>query len=296
MNGYVMDRVICLRFPAFYVRHPERVAWVLHQHRAVYELWGTPHAGGLERTAEGRALRRHVIARDTRAFRSCRAVFANSRTVAARMAHFNGVEAKPLYHPPPLADRLYTAPAEPFIFCPSRLEGLKRQSLLIEAMAHVRGDVVALLAGEGGQRPALQRRIAELGLAAKVRLVGRLPEPEMLACYAHCLGVFFGPLDEDYGYVTLEAMLASKPVVTCRDAGGPLEFVVDAETGFVTDPDPARVAEAIDELCVSRPRAARMGEAGRARYAALGITWDNVVESLLNKTHPKSPRRARRSS
>ena len=39
------------------------------------------------------------------------------------------------------------------------------------------------------------------------------------------LGVIFPPLDEDYGYVTLEAMLAAKPVITCTDSGGPLEFV-----------------------------------------------------------------------
>ena len=46
-------------------------------------------------------------------------------------------------------------------------------------------------------------------------------------CYAHSLGVIFPAVDEDYGYVTLEAMLSSKPVITCADSGGPLEFVVD---------------------------------------------------------------------
>ena len=44
----------------------------------------------------------------------------------------------------------------------------------------------------------------------------------------------FPPFDEDYGYVTLEAFLARKPVVTTTDAGGPLEFVEDGVTGLVT--------------------------------------------------------------
>jgi len=178
---------------------------------------------------------------------------------------------------------MYTAPAEPFIFCPSRLEGLKRQSLLIDAMRHVRSDVVALLAGEGGQMCHLQRRISENGLDGKVRLLGRIAEAEMLACYAHCLGVFFGPHQEDYGYVTLEAMLAAKPVITCTDSGGPVEFVVDSETGFVVEPRPECVARAIDELCARRQRSARMGEAGMARYRALGISWSKVVEQLLQR-------------
>src|SRR5436190_16760678 len=109
MNGYHMDRVICMRFPSFYLRHPGKVAWVLHQHREVYELWGTEYGGGLERTADGRALRRAIIKRDTEALRSCQAVYANSRTVAERLWRFNRVQAEPLYHPPPLADRIYTA-------------------------------------------------------------------------------------------------------------------------------------------------------------------------------------------
>jgi len=55
-------------------------------------------------------------------------------------------------------------------------------------------------------------------------------------------------VDEDLGYVALEAMYAGKPVVTCLDSGGPLEFVVHDQTGFVTEPTPEALAEAIDRL------------------------------------------------
>ncbi len=56
--------------------------------------------------------------------------------------------------------------------------------------------------------------------------------------YAHALGVIYPPTDEDYGYVTLEAMLAAKPVITCTDSGGPLEFVTNDETGLIAEPTP----------------------------------------------------------
>ena len=65
---------------------------------------------------------------------------------------------------------------------------------------------------------------------------------------ARCLGVVFTPYDEDYGYVTLESFLASKPVITCTDSGGPVELVEDGVSGWVTEPDPRSVAEAIDRL------------------------------------------------
>jgi len=81
--------------------------------------------------------------------------------------------------------------------------------------------------------------------------------------------------------VALEAALARKPLITCSDAGGPLEFVVDRETGRVVEPEPAAVAAAIDELHEDRARAARMGDAAREFYESLDISWDSVVEALL---------------
>jgi glycosyltransferase involved in cell wall biosynthesis len=103
----------------------------------------------------------------------------------------------------------------------------------------------------------------------------------MLSWYANSLGVFFRPYDEDYGYVTLEAMLSAKPVITCSDSGGPREFVLDGETGFVVEPRPELVADAIDRLAANPGRAAQMGQNGLASYASLGITWDHVVSTLL---------------
>ena len=76
--------------------------------------------------------------------------------------------------------------------------------------------------------------------------------------YAGALGVVFPPFDEDYGYVTLEAFLARKPVVTTTDAGGPLEFVEDDVTGLVVEPAPE----------AHRRRASR-GSPPTARLAAL---------------------------
>ena len=55
----------------------------------------------------------------------------------------------------------------------------------------------------------------------------------------------FVPQDEDYGYITLEAMLAAKPVITVTDAGGPLEFITDGSEGLITAPEPAPLARAM---------------------------------------------------
>jgi glycosyltransferase involved in cell wall biosynthesis len=275
-NGRTVDRVVSLQFPAYGVQHPEHVVWVMHQHRAVYEL-----DGDQAQTAEHVALREAVRAWDDRVLARASRLYANSRTVADRLSRFNGLAATPLYHPPFGEADFFCDDALDYLFCPSRLENLKRQELVIRAAAHVRSPVAVLIGGEGGQADRYRRLVDDLGLAHRVRLIGRFSEAEKRVLYARCLGVLFVPRDEDYGYVTLEAMLSAKPVITCSDSGGPLEFVEDGSNGLVSDPEPEALAAAIDRLYEDRHRARDMGEQGRADYARHDISWHNVVARLL---------------
>ena len=70
------------------------------------------------------------------------------------------------------------------------------------------------------------------------------------------LAVVYPPFDEDFGYVTLEAFLARKPVITATDSGGPNEFVVDGVNGFVVRAG-ARGAGRRDQPARRRSRRAR---------------------------------------
>ena len=277
LNLYEPDVVICLKFPSYALRHPRKVAWLLHQHRDAYDLARADAPPALKACAQ------QIKAFDDRHLRGLQR-FTISARVSARLQEFNALASTPLYHPPHEPERFYGGDAMPYIFVPSRLESAKRQELLVRAMATVRAPVGALLAGEGGQYGYLRDLIGELGLQSRVRLLGAASWDLMRSLYARSLAVFFGPRDEDYGYVTLEAMLSHKPVITCTDSGGPLEFVVDGTTGRVVAPEPAAIADAIDTLWADRARARQMGEAGHARYQALDIRWDRVVARLLEAT------------
>lgn len=277
-RGGQIDHMVCLKFPAYALQHPSKVVWLLHQHRPVYDLWETPF--GLSAANAGDvALRDSIVAFDQRYLADV-PVFANSRRVSERLRQFNGIQSRPLYHPPSDAERLHCFPAESYIFFPSRFETLKRQELLIRAIKHCHMPVTAVFSGTGGQFDRIAALVAELDAGDRVRLLGSVTRSELIELYANALGVFFGPLDEDYGYVTLEAMLSSKPVITCTDSGGPLEFVIDGETGFVVPPEPEAIAAAIDRLASNPKRAGELGRNGRDRYRALGISWPAVVEAL----------------
>jgi glycosyltransferase involved in cell wall biosynthesis len=274
-----VDRVICLRFPTFYLKHPRKVVWLIHQHRGVYELFNTQY-GEKDTTPDALRLRDEVRRRDTESLATAK-VFANSRRVAERLLKYNGLTSIPLYHPPPNAERYFDGDQLPYIFAPSRLESLKRHDLLLRAMPHVEKPVMALIGGEGGMRAQLERLVDQLDIRDRVKFLGHRGPPDMIPLYANSLGVFFGPYDEDLGYITLEAMLSSKPVITCTDSGGPLEFISHGDGGFVVEPTPEAVAEAINRLASNPILARNLGRGGREKYATLGISWERVVDTLL---------------
>jgi glycosyltransferase involved in cell wall biosynthesis len=185
----------------------------------------------------------------------------------------------PLYHPPRLAATLREGPSQGYVLSVGRLESVKRVDLAIRALAHAPAGVSLLIAGTGTQRAALEELTASLDLSGRVRFLGEVHDADLIDLYAGALGVIFPPYDEDYGYVTLEAFLSAKPVVTTTDAGGPNEFVIDGVNGHVTPPDPEALGAALADLHSHRDRARAFGEAGYDR--ARTVTWAGVIERLV---------------
>jgi len=278
-NGQPIDVLIATRFPSYFARHPRKVAWVIHQHRAAYELCGTPYSD-FEQSEADVGLRKHLVELDARMLGECRHVFANARNTAGRLAKFNGVTAQALYHPPPLAAQLRTGSYGDYILVVGRLESVKRVDLAVRAIALAPKPVRLVVVGVGSARASLDRLVVESGAMGRVTFVGETTPDELVDLYAGALGVLYAPFDEDYGYVTLEAFLSAKPVITAIDSGGTLEFVTDGVNGFVCPPEPAALGTAIARLDSNRDLARALGHAGLER--ARMVTWDGVVEALLS--------------
>ena len=246
-NGQPVDLVIGMKFPAYLVAHERKVLWILHQHRAAYNLWGTPF-DDLSTYAEGARVREWIKHCDERFIPEARKVFANSKAVAERLKRYNKIESEPLYHPPPLAERLRTGEQGEYFFYPSRLEPQKRQDLLIEAMRLVRTPVKLILAGSSSELKCYEDLIKTRGVSDRVTMRGFVTNDEMVELYANSLAVCYLPFDEDYGYVTLEAMLSGKPVVVPSDGGGAAELVEHDRTGMIVEPDAQAIADCLDSL------------------------------------------------
>jgi len=277
-NGTKIDLVIATKFPSYLVRHPRKVAWLFHQHREAYDLFGTSF-GSFTESPDDREVRQAIQRMDTRALSECRERFTISRNVAGRLEHFNGLRATPLYPPPHHLGRYRCDGYGDFLFYAGRLDRLKRLDLALDALKRTRCGARLKIAGAGPLQTELRKQIERLGIAERVDLLGFVSPEQLLELYAACRAAYYAPVNEDYGYVTVEAFLSGKPVITTTDAGGPLEFVTHGETGHVAAPDPDSVAASIDALWqLPESRLEEMGRAGRARVA--GITWDRVIDRL----------------
>jgi glycosyltransferase involved in cell wall biosynthesis len=279
-NGQPVDLVIATKFPTYFARHPNKVGWLIHQYRAAYELCGTEYSDFAHNERDV-GLRDTLIKLDTEMLGECRRIYANAQNTANRVSKYNGLAAVALYHPPKLAARLSVAtPAYgDFVLSVGRIESVKRVDLLVSAMARVDTPIRLVVAGDGTQRANVEGVAAQAGVTDRVEFLGSVGEERLLDLYREALAVLYPPFDEDFGYVTLEAFLSRKPVVTATDSGGPNEFVVDGVNGFVRAPDPEAFAEAINALAGDRRRTAAMGDAGYER--ARTITWDGVIEKLV---------------
>ena len=278
LGGRKIDAVIATRFPSYLIKHPHKVVWLIHQFRQVYDLLETPYSDFTD-SSEDQQVRRMIRAMDNRSLSEARSLYTISQNTTNRLSRFNDLQAQTLYHPPKLDALYHNESYGDYVFYVGRLDQLKRVELLVQAMQYTTSRARCLIAGIGPEEKALQALIERLGLGDRVRLLGYVDDERQVELYVNCMAVFYAPYDEDYGYVTLEAFKAHKPVITTADSGGVLEFVKNGQNGYVCAADNLRqIATRIDHLFTHRELCRIMGEAGYNRVEA--ISWDNVIAKL----------------
>lgn len=282
-SGEDIDMLIGLKFPAYYIKHPNKVFWIFHQFKQVYDLWGTKYQD-IPSTPEGLKIKEIIIHSDNNFLREAKRIYTISNVVSKRLKDFNNIESTPLYPPLDDADSFYCNDYSDYIFYPSRVNTAKRQALAIESMKNTKTKARLIIAGKAEDvryLAFLEEIIRKNKLEEKVKLLGAISQDDKIMLFADALGCLFIPYNEDYGFVTLESFYSQKPVITCTDSGGTLEFVENAINGYIVSPEPEAIASAIDELYLNKEKTRKMGKAGYEKLLSLNISWDNVIEALV---------------
>lgn len=280
-----VDKVIALKFPAYYIQHPNKTLWMLHQFRQAYDLWGTEYQG-IPNNPEGYRIRDAIINSDNKYLNEVKKIYTNSKVVTDRLKKFNGINSEVLYPPLMEAEKYTCVNFGDYIFYPSRINHSKRQHLAVESMKYTKSNVKLIIAGHpdtSNDLVHIENIVKENNLQDKVKIIGKfISQEEKFDLFAKSLGSIYIPYDEDsYGYVTLESYHSKKPVITCYDSGGTDVVVKNGQTGFVVSPDPKEIASAMDKLYLNKELAKELGHNGLDHLISLGITWDNVIERLI---------------
>ena len=280
-----VDRVIALKFPAYLIRHPNKTLWLLHQYRQAYDLFDAGQTN-LPAGPTGDELRTIIRHGDNEAFSESRRIFTNSDVTRQRLAKYNGFNAEVLF--PPLNDPELFAGGAPqgYVFAGGRINSMKRQHLLVEAMAQTAPHVRLVVAGppetpEDGLR--LHRLVAQHGLQDRVKLDLRFLARTELARYVNeANACAYLPFDEDsLGYVAMESATASKPIISSVDSGGVLGLVHHLETGWVSSPNPESLAAALNQACLNNDATKKMGRAACKLWTDMEVSWPATIERLL---------------
>ncbi|MCL1558393.1 glycosyltransferase family 4 protein [Xanthomonas nasturtii] len=281
-NGQKIDLCICTKFPTYAAQHANKTLWLVHQHRVLYDLERTrfdfPHLNSRDV-----ALRDALRVSDTQLLSDIESRYTISQTVTERLQQFNGLSSQVLYPPSKLAPLITSGDYGDYILCIGRLESMKRPDLLIRAAAHV-SKAKIVIAGTGASDYALSLAplVHELGLQDRVELTGFVEDEKLLALIAGCRAVFYSPVDEDYGFATLEAFAAHKPVITVDDSGEVGRIVKATGSGWVTGPTAEEIAQSIGD-CYARTGAQLRALADEGYRLSTSITWDRVIRELVEE-------------
>lgn len=186
-------------------------------------------------------------------------VLSRARGTPKTNVIYNGVDPE-IFFP---ADR---KPESEVILSVGSLIGIKGHELLLRAIARVREnhpDVCCEIIGEGPDRKRLEKLSVDLGLAHRVRFLGRQSRTQVAEAMRRCTVFALPSRYEGLGCVYLEAMCCGKAVIGCRGQG--IEEVIEAGVnGWLITPDEVQeLTHALALLLRDGDLRRKMGEAAR---------------------------------
>ena len=273
--------------PSEWIRHRnERVLWYCHTPpREVYDLYSTRMQG---RSAREKllyaAMARTYKFIAGRVVRKIEGIATNSSITNERIKRYFGRQAE-VINPGIDCGRFSNRGDGRFFFCPSRIVANKRQDYVIDAYKQfarrAKGRKHSLvIAGTVSKDPEHAAYLERLKRSAKgfdIKIMENVSDAAMLRMYSRCSAVLFSAVDEDFGFIPLEAMASSKPVISVNE-GGPTETVADSKTGFLVN-SPTEMSRRMQFIAEHGDLAERMGRNGRRRVEKR-YSWAAFFEKL----------------
>lgn len=139
-------------------------------------------------------------------------------------------------------------------------------------------NLILTIAGDGPERPALERMVHDKGLSRFVEFVGWRPPEEVPDVLSRTSMVLMPSRREGLPLVALEAAAMGRPIIATR-IGGLTEVVVNGETGLLVEPEDDRALSKAIEYLIEHPHVAtRMGQKAHERVKKR-FGWEQCIEA-----------------
>ena len=212
-------------------------------------------------------------------------IVVNSNFTANRCKKIYGISKTETVYPGVNINEFPNAPEnkESYILCVSRLEYFKRIDLVIKTVFLLKKKdktIKLIIIGDGPEKKKLMKQRGELGLSENVFFTGTINRELLIQYYAKALCVVFPSINEPFGIVPIEAQAAWTPVIA-SNSGGPVESIVDGESGFLIHPGSIdELFEKILYFSQNPSIAESMGISARKNVSEK-FTWEKTSEQLL---------------
>jgi len=198
-------------------------------------------------------------------------VFTNSNFVKARVKKYLNRDSVVIY-PPCNLDKFYNKPPQDFYLSTARFDELKRVDKIIQAFKQM-PDKNLVLCSSGAEDSKLRLLAKD---CENITFAGQVSDEKLYGLISECIATIYVPKDEDFGMSPVESMAAGKPVI-CSDHGGPIESVVESETGFYVED------ENIEQSIIDCVRKLGVNEAINMRKACQERALKFSEENFHNK-------------
>lgn len=281
-----VDHVIALKFPAYLIRHPKKTLWLLHQYRQAYDLFDTQQTN-LPNGEPGIELQKLIINADNECFKACRNIYANSHITKKRLQKYNNINGRVLLPPVNDPELFIGGESGDYIFAGGRINNMKRQHLLLEALVYANKRVKLIIAGPADSKDdinKLKATIEKYQLNDRVKLDIRFLPRNIYANYINnSAAVAYIPYDEDsLGYVAMEAATAKKALITTDDSGGILGLVKHKKTGWIAKPNAKSLAKVMNFVFQNKQHTKIFGDEASEYLQSLNINWPSTIKELLS--------------
>jgi glycosyltransferase involved in cell wall biosynthesis len=273
--------------PSEWIRHKnERVVWYCHTPpREVYDLYETrmqnrPYREKLLYAAlvgTYKLMSRGIT-------KKIEHIATNSNTTRERIRKYYNRDAT-VINPGLDAKDFHNDGDDKYFLYPSRFVINKRQDYVISAFNQFVKKTKdtkhkLVLAGTLSKDPEHQKyfdKLKEMSKNLNVIFKTNIDDDDLKKLYANSTAVLFAAINEDYGYIPIEAMASSKPIISVNE-GGPKETIQDNKTGFLVD-STSQMADSMAQLAEQPGLAKEMGSAGR-KLVEHKYSWEAFFEKL----------------